>query len=110
MINYKTNNIYCDKCKCYLGNYMQCTDAEGNEKSYFALIKMKYCSECKPAVRREQNRNAQHTYTKNKRVQKQILEERLRLLKAENKALRLKLFGTETEEQHKALIELLKTL
>ena len=108
MIDYNTHRIFCDICKKYLGNYMECTDEYGNEKSYHSLIKTKYCAEHKAEVRRKQNRKAQHTYTQNRRVKKEILQEQLRLAKAENKALRIKLFGTENAEQHKALMEILK--
>lgn len=108
MFDYKTHNIYCDICKKYLGNYEQGTDENGNPKSYHSLIKTKYCAEHKQEVRRKQNRKAQHTYTQNRRVKKEILQEQLRLAKAENKALRIKLFGTENKEQHRALMEILK--
>lgn len=110
MIDYKTGKVFCNCCRKYLGNYMQCVDENGIEKSYYALINIKYCPECRAETRRKQNRKAQHTYTQNRRVKKEILQEQLRLAKAENKILRAKLFGTENAEQTRALIELLKVL
>lgn len=109
MINYQTCDVYCDKCKTYLGNYNTCLDADGNEKSFYSLIRMKYCKECKKAVRRKQNRTAQTDYKRRRRVNKQVLEEQLRLMKAENKVLKIKLFGTDNAEQHQALVQLLKS-
>ena len=108
MIDYENCRVFCDVCKKYLGNYEQGTDENGNPKSYQALIATKYCTEHRKAARRKSNRKAQRTYNKRKRVKNDILQEQLRLAKAENKALRIKLFGTENAEQHKALMEILK--
>lgn len=108
MIDYKTGRVYCDVCKKYIGNYNSCTDENGNEKSYYSLIKTKYCAECKSDVVRAQKRKHTRTYKKNEKYRKAVLQEQIRLLKAENKAMRIKLYGTENAEQHRALIELLK--
>lgn len=110
MINYKTGAVYCDNpnCKKYIGNYFNGTDADGNEKSYHSLIRTKYCQECKPYIVRKQNRNRAHNHRVRERAKKEIIQEQLRLIQAENKALKIKLFGTENAEQTKALIEILK--
>ena len=108
MINYKNGVVTCDKCSKIIGNYFTCLDANGNEKSYYSLIKTKYCPDCKKEVVREQKRKHTREYKKNERYRKAVLQEQLRLAKAENKILRIKLFGTENAEQHRALVDLLK--
>ena len=114
MIDYDKCKVYCDVCKKYLGDYNLGIDENGNEKSYQSLIATKYCEEHTKAARRKSNRKAQRNYNKRKRVKNTILQEenrviqeQLSLIKSENNALKIRLFGTENAEQHRALIDLL---
>lgn len=110
MKNYKNGNCYCDKCKAFIGNYFEGTDAAGNPKSYHSLIRQKYCNDCRADVLRHQRRYIQKEYRKRETAKKSVLIEKVQLLQDENKLLRLKVFGTDNPDQLKKLVDLLKTL
>lgn len=100
--DYSSGVVRCIKCGEILGNYK--TD------DYFKLIRIKYCPNCKAEVNREIQRRAAKRRRQRKRTYYSNIEERNNLLEAENKALRLKLFGTDTDGQAQKLQELLKSM
>ena len=81
MYDPRTGNVYCDWCHALLGNI----NGEGN---YFALIRLKYCPECRAFARSESNRAAQRAYRQRKRQEKEQLATKLELLEEENRLLR----------------------
>ncbi|MBP5431570.1 bZIP transcription factor [Ruminococcus sp.] len=81
MYDAQSGNVYCDWCHALLGNI----NGEGN---YFALIRTKYCPECRRFARSDSNRAAQRAYRKRKRLEKQQLIIKSELLQEENRLLR----------------------
>lgn len=81
MYDPRTGNVYCDWCRALLGNI----NGEGN---YYALIRLKYCPECRTFARSESNRAAQRAYRQRKRQEKKQLATKLELLEEENRLLR----------------------
>lgn len=84
-INYDTGIVRCLKCGQVLGNYQT--------GDFFKLIRTKYCPSCKHEVTKSQQRIYQRKRRKIQKEYKSLLEERNKLLIAENKALRSRIFG-----------------
>lgn len=84
-----TGIVTCSRCGEVLGNYMT--------GDYYKLIRIKYCDNCKEAVRREYKRfwDSQHRQA-NRELNKEMREQ-IRLLKEENERLRAERFGTDTQ-------------
>ena len=65
-------NHYCSWCGAWIGNHNTGETPEG-EKSYFAIIKAKYCSVCRPKAINQQTAIRLHNLrqrNKDKRKQK----------------------------------------
>ena len=71
---------YCQRCGEYLGNYM--TD------NFYALIRMKYCSQCRPTAELDFTAARMRKYRRTKREVRKAQNEQLELLKKENELLR----------------------
>lgn len=99
---YTTGIVRCEVCGEILGNYQ--TD------DYYRLIRLKYCDNCRAEVNREMKRKAAKKYRQRRREYHSLIEERNRLLEEENKAMRLRLFGTESPEEAKRLADFLLSI
>lgn len=100
--DYESGVVRCIKCGEILGNYK--TD------DYFKLIRLKYCPSCNADVIRETQRKAAKKRRERKRIYYSELEKKASLLEIENKALRVKLFGTDNDNQALKLQDLLKEM
>lgn len=84
MYDGKTGTILCDWCGAVLGNI----NGDGN---FFALIRTKYCTQCRRFASAENHRAAQRAYRQRKKLEKKLCMERLDLMAQENELLREKI-------------------
>ena len=78
-----TEKKYCERCGKLIG------DAYNTD--FFAYIRMKYCSECKVNVKREQDALRMKRLRRETREINKARKEQLELLKEENEMLRLQI-------------------
>lgn len=81
MYDVKSGNVICDRCGRFIGNI----NGDGN---FFALIRTKYCPECKEPVHREQKRIFEREKRHRQRQARKLVKEQNDLLKQENNLLR----------------------
>lgn len=88
---------FCEVCKCWIGNYNTGETPQGF-KSYYSIIRSKYCDECRPLVINQQTqvrlhnmRQRQKLERKQERTKLQLLEEETSLLRQYVKELRAEL-------------------
>lgn len=74
------------KCEC-CGKLI----GDAYETNYFAYIRMKYCSDCKIQVKREQDAQRMRDLRRKKREINKAKNEQLALLREENEMLRLRI-------------------
>lgn len=78
---------FCSVCGNWIGNYNTGETPEGI-KSYYSIIRSKYCSRCRPMMIDQQTRLRLHNMReRNKRLKKQE-RTKLELLEEENNLLR----------------------
>ena len=73
---------HCQRCGMYLGNY--------NSGDFYSLIRIKYCDDCRPLVKNEQNLFSKKQNRKPRKLLIHELQEQADLIKEENKLLRQK--------------------
>lgn len=76
-----TENKYCIRCNKLISNIYSA--------DYYSFIRIKYCSECKPIVKKEQTLKCIKESRQRKREQNKLRDMQLDLLKQENELLRL---------------------
>lgn len=77
----ETGDVVCSRCGAWIGNI----NGDGN---FFALIRTKYCPDCREPAKRETNRLAQRAKRLRDRRQKQLIKTKCELLEEENELLR----------------------
>lgn len=87
-----TGEFTCDCCGEPIGNI------NGNY-NYFALIRTKYCKNCKERCRRDQVRQAVQAFRERNRKERKLKDEKLSLLEEENKLLRERLINLKNEQE-----------
>lgn len=97
-----TGIVTCRRCGAVLGNYLT--------GDYYKLIRLSYCSDCKVAVRREQKRFWAADRRHSERELNKNIKTQNELLKQENTALRIALFGTDSTKKAMKVQELLRQL
>lgn len=97
-----TGIVTCRRCGAVLGNYLS--------GDYYKLIRLSYCPDCKVAVRREQKRFWAADRRHSERELNKNIKEQNELLKQENAALRVALFGTDSTKKAMKMQELLQQL
>lgn len=78
-----TEKKYCERCGKLIG------DAYNTD--FYAYIRMKYCSDCKVIVKREQDALRMKKLRRETREINKARKEQLELLKEENETLRLRI-------------------
>jgi len=81
MYDPETGKVTCSRCGTEIGNI----NGDGN---FFALIRQKWCPNCKSIARRESLRLAQKAFRERKKRQRKLEKTKLELLEEENKILR----------------------
>ncbi|MBP5432169.1 hypothetical protein [Ruminococcus sp.] len=81
MYDSRTGEIVCDVCGDPIGNI----NGNGN---FFALIRTKYCDNCRTRARRDQVRQAVRDFRDRNQKERKLKDERLKLLEEENELLR----------------------
>lgn len=74
---------YCERCGKIIG--------DAYETDFFAYIRMKYCSDCKEIVKREQTAERVKRLRRRTREINKAKSEQLELLREENEMLRLRI-------------------
>lgn len=74
-------NKYCIRCNKHISNI--------NTDDYYSFIRIKYCPECKPIVKKEQTLKCIKESRQRKKEQNRLRDIQLDLLKKENELLRL---------------------
>ena len=80
-------NHYCSWCGAWIGNHNTGETPEG-EKSYFAIIKAKYCSVCRPKAINQQTAIRLHNLRQRNKGKRKAEKQELELLRKENQLLR----------------------
>lgn len=75
----------CERCGKLIG--------DAYETNYFAYIRMKYCSDCKIQVKREQDAQRMRDLRRKTREINKAKGEQLALLREENEMLRRRIIG-----------------
>ena len=75
----------CERCGKFIG--------DAYETNYFAYIRMKYCSDCKIQVKREQDAQRMRDLRRKTREINKAKSEQLALLREENEMLRRRIIG-----------------
>ena len=75
----------CERCGKLIG--------DAYETNYFAYIRMKYCSNCKIQVKREQDAQRMRDLRRKTREINKAKSEQLALLREENEMLRRRIIG-----------------
>ena len=75
----------CERCGKLIG--------DAYETNYFAYIRMKYCSDCKIQVKREQDAQRMRDLRRKTREINKAKSEQLALLREENEMLRRRIIG-----------------
>ena len=81
MYDSRTGEIVCDVCGDPIGNI----NGNGN---FFALIRTKYCDNCRTRARRDQVRQAVRDFRDRNQKERKLKDERLKLLEEEIELLR----------------------
>lgn len=76
-----TENKYCSRCNKLISNIYSA--------DYYSFIRIKYCPECKPIVKKEQTLKCIKESRKRKKELNKQRDIQLELLKQENEMLRL---------------------
>lgn len=78
---------FCNICHCWIGNYNTGETPEG-EKSYYSIIRSKYCTKCRPLVISSQTNLRLHNMRQRNKQIRKAERTRLELLEEENRLLR----------------------
>lgn len=78
---------YCVICGEWIGNYNTGETPDGI-KSYYSIIRLKYCNQCRPMMINQQTKIRLHNLNQRKRQERKQERTRLELLEEENKLLR----------------------
>ena len=89
-------NHYCSWCGAWIGNHNTGEPPEG-EKSYFAIIKAKYCSVCRPKAINQQTAIRLHNLRQRNKGKRKQKKQKLEALRKENELLRQQIMSMREE-------------
>ena len=78
---------FCSVCGSWIGNYNTGETPEG-VKSYYSIIRSKYCSRCRPMMIDQQTRLGLHNMRQRQKLERKQERSKLELLEEENSLLR----------------------
>jgi late competence protein required for DNA uptake (superfamily II DNA/RNA helicase) len=81
---------YCKICGQYLGDTVNCIDAQGNEINYFSIIAMRYCRPCSQMRRAQSLTLNLYNYKQRQKQLRKAEKTKLQLLEEQNELLRRK--------------------
>ena len=79
---------YCLLCGDWIGNYITGDVPDGYSRSYYSIIRRKYCNDCRPWKRAGDNAFKQREYRKRVQAAHKQRDKLLRDVIEENKKLR----------------------
>lgn len=85
--NRKGTKIFCSVCYKYVGDYETGQSIYGH-KSYYSLIRTKYCRECAETIKKQQINFCKHNNNKGRKLVINELLEQVEMLQKQNLALR----------------------
>lgn len=88
--NVKNADHYCSVCERWIGNHNTGATPWGN-RSYFSIIRTKYCKDCKPMMINQQTALRLHNMRVRNRQLREAEKTKVTLLEEENELLRLQI-------------------
>lgn len=86
---------YCKICGDYLGDTVNCIDAQGNEINYFSIIAMRYCRPCAEMRRAQSLTLNLYNYKQRQKQLRKAEKTKLQLIEEENALLRKRILQLE---------------
>lgn len=82
-----TGDKFCSVCTCWIGNYVTGETPSGT-KSYYSIIRSKYCDGCRPMMINQQTQLRLHNLRQRQKQIHKAEQTKLDLLQQENELLR----------------------
>lgn len=88
--NRKDADHFCSVCECWIGNHNTGATPWGN-RSYYSIIRTKYCKDCKPMMISQQTALRLHNMRVRNRQLREAEKTKLTLMEEEIELLRLQI-------------------